>query len=185
SSLTMRGVAQAVRAGEALKARDASAAAPLSQALWVYSPQLRAQQTLAGVLTGAGMADASTLAAARPDTRMMERSAGDVTNLTWEQAAEVWPEMKKGREARVFSSAEFSYPNGESLAVVYRRSSAALEDYMRQSKRVVIVSHELTIKAMLAHLLQGRISDEAFKTKVDNASYISLKRVGDRWVMNP
>jgi broad specificity phosphatase PhoE len=181
ASLTMRGVAQAVKAGETLKAADAAAAVPLSQAVWVYSPQLRTQQTLAGVLTGAGMADAATLAAARPDTRVMERSAGDVTNLTWEQAADVWPEMKKGKAARVFHNAEFGYPNGESLALVYKRSAAALDDYMRQSKRVVIVSHELTIKAMLAHLLQGKITDDAFKVKVNNAGVISLRRSGDHW----
>ena len=183
ASLTMRGVAQAVKAGETLKAADASAAVPVSQAMWVYSPQLRTQQTLAGVLTGAGMADAATMAAAKPDTRVMERSAGDVTNLTWEQAAEVWPEMKKGKAARVFHSAEFGYPNGESLALVYKRSAAALEDYMRQSKRVVIVSHELTIKAMLAHLLQGKISDDAFKVKVNNAGVITLRRSGDHWML--
>ena len=36
----------------------------------------------------------------RPDTRIFERSAGSLTNLTWPEAAQHWPEMVKGRQSR-------------------------------------------------------------------------------------
>src|SRR5437868_1153011 len=151
--LTMRGVHEALLAGEALKAREPQSAAPLRQALWLYSPQLRTQQTLAGVLAGAGIAEPAMLVAARPDTRLMERSAGSLTNLTWTQAGAVWDEMKKGRDAAVFKSAAAGYPNGESLEAVYRRASLAVDEALRENRRVVVISHELTIKALLSHLL--------------------------------
>lgn len=184
SSLTMRGVAQAVQAGEALKARDKLAVLPMSQALWVYSPQLRTQQTLAGVLTGAGLATAEMLQLSRPDTRVQERSAGRLTNLTWDQAALVWDEMKKGRDASVFRHADAAYPEGESLALVYQRAAAALDDYVTQNRRVIVVSHELTIKAMISHLLRHRIDDAAFAIAVENGKPFTLRRVDGEWVLD-
>lgn len=183
--LTMRGVAQAVQAGEALKAREASAAVPLRDATWVYSPLLRTQQTLAGVLAGADIADASMLNRAEPDTRLFERSAGVLTNLTWEQAAARWDEMKKGKGAAVFHHADAAYPGGESLALVHARAAAALDERLAQHRRVIVVSHELTIKALLSHLLRGRIDDAAFAYKVENAKPITLRRVGEAWVLQP
>jgi broad specificity phosphatase PhoE len=183
--LTMRGVAQAVQAGEALKAREAQAVVPLREAAWVYSPLLRTQQTLAGVLTGAGIADPSMLRRAEPDTRLFERSAGVLTNLTWEQAAARWDEMKKGREAAVFQHADAAYPGGESLALVHARAAAALDERLARHRRVVVVSHELTIKALLSHLLRGRIDDAAFAYKVENAKPLTLRRAGDAWVLQP
>jgi len=182
--LTMRGVHQAVQAGEVLKAREPAAAVPMKHALWIYSPLLRTQQTLAGVLAGAGLADGAMLQAARPDTRLFERSAGTLTNLTWEQAAGTWDEMKKGRDAGVFRSAAFGYPGGESLESVYRRSSVALDEALRENRRVVIVSHELTIKTMLAHLLNRQIDDRAFAFKVENGKPITLRRVGAEWMVD-
>lgn len=184
SSLTMRGVAQAVQAGEALKARDAQAVLPMSQALWVYSPQLRTQQTLAGVLTGAGLATPEMMQLAHPDTRVQERSAGRLTGLTWDQAAQVWDEMRKGRDAGVFKRADEAYPEGESLALVYQRAAAALDGYVTQSRRIIVVSHELTIKAMIAHLLRHRIDDTAFAVSVENGKPFTLRRVGGEWVLD-
>ena len=52
SSLTMLGVSQAVKAGEALRTQDSADASSLKEALWLYSPLLRTRQTLTGVLVG-------------------------------------------------------------------------------------------------------------------------------------
>ena len=180
ASLTMLGVSQAVKAGEVLAQKDAAVSTKLRDALWLYSPLLRTRQTLSGVLIGAKLtADGDVRA--RPDTRLFERSAGDVTNLTWDEAAKIWPEMQKGRSAAVFNQVSAAYPNGESLEIVYRRASSALDEAMRTEKRIVIVSHELTIKAMVAYLTLGKIDERAFAISVENAKPISLVRKGNQW----
>lgn len=184
ASLTMQGVSEAVKAGESLKSHDSAAVVPLKDAKWVYSPLLRTQQTLAGVMVGAGIADDKAVLSATPDPRLFERSAGMVTNLTWDEAGAIWPEMKKGRDAQIFTDANFGYPNGESLSDVYRRAASAIDDYAKTNKRIVVVSHELTIKAMLAYLLDGKIDNSAFKYKVENAKPITLRRVDGKWVMD-
>jgi broad specificity phosphatase PhoE len=180
ASLTMLGVSQAVRAGEALQQQEKSAATKLHDALWLYSPLLRTRQTLTAVLVGARLADNASLKI-RPDTRLFERSAGDVTNLTWDEAAQLWPEMKKGRDALVFKRADASYPNGESLEMVYRRASAAIDEAIASERRVIVVSHELTIKALVAHLVTGSIDDKAFAFAVENAKPITLVRRDGKW----
>lgn len=181
TSLTMRGVAQAVTAGESLLAGEGAAGVPLRQALWIYSPLLRTRQTLTGVLLGAQLGETGAVRI-RPDTRLFERSAGDLTSLTWEEAGQRWPEMRKGAEASVFHQAAAAYPGGESLALVYQRASAALEEAMATERRVVVVSHELTIKALLAYLTRGAIDDAAFALKVENGKPISLVRRDGKWV---
>ncbi|WP_346830870.1 histidine phosphatase family protein [Pseudomonas abietaniphila] len=156
----------------------------MKDAKWVYSPLLRTQQTLAGVMVGAGIAVDKAMLSATPDPRLFERSAGMVTNLTWDEAGAIWPEMKKGRDAQIVNDANFGYLNGESLSDVYRRAASAIDDYAKMNKRIVIVPHELTIKAMLAYLLNGKIDDSAFKYKVENAKPITLRRVDGKWVMD-
>lgn len=180
ASLTMRGVAQAVKTGEALRSQDKSAATPMREALWLYSPLLRTRQTLTAVLVGAEL-DQGTAVSMRPDTRLFERSAGDLASLTWEEAARLWPEMKKGKDAAVFRQAGASYPNGESLETVYRRAAAAIDDAMAHERRIIVVSHELTIKALVAYLTRGKIDDAAFALKVENAKPISLIRRDGKW----
>lgn len=180
ASLTMLGVSQAVRAGEVLLAQEKGASTKLRDALWLYSPLLRTRQTLSGVLVGARLADEPALRS-RPDTRLFERSAGDVTNLTWDEAAQLWPEMKKGRNALVFSRIDASYPNGESLEMVYRRASASIDEAIASERRVIVVSHELTIKALVAHLTSGSIDDKAFAFVVENAKPITLVRRDGKW----
>lgn len=181
ASLTMQGVSEAVQAGELLKALDESSLVPLKDSKWVYSPLLRAEQTLAGVMLGAGLINQIEQLSVIPDTRLMERSAGFLTSLTWIEASKIWPELKKGKEAPVFTNVSFSYPNGESLSDVYRRSAEAIDEHARTHRRVIFVSHELTIKAMLAHLLTGTINDSAFDYEVQNAKPITLRMIDGRW----
>lgn len=187
ASLTMRGVSQAFKAGEALWQEeknaantDAAGTVKLRDALWLYSPLLRTRQTLSGVLLGAQLTNESNLKI-RPDTRIFERSAGSLTSLTWEQAAKIWPEMSKGRQASVFNQAEAAYPNGESLAIVYRRAASAIDEAIASERRIIVISHELTIKTLVAHLTRGKIDDSAFAMTVENAKPITLIRHGDRW----
>lgn len=183
SSLTLLGASQAVKAGEALRAQDSADARSLKEALWLYSPLLRTRQTLSGVLVGARLANETGLRL-RPEPRLFERSAGELTSLTWEEAALRWPEMQKGRDASVFHQATTAaYPRGESLADVYRRASSMLDEALREEKRIVVISHELTIKTLLAHLLRGQIDNSAFAYKVENAKPITLVRRDGQWIV--
>jgi broad specificity phosphatase PhoE len=117
----------------------------------------------------------------RPDTRLFERSAGELTGLTWEEAGRQWPEMKKGKAAAVFQQAAAAYPRGESLELVYRRAAEALDEAIATEQRVVVISHELTLKALLAHLMAGKLDDAAFALQVENGRPISLVRHNGRW----
>jgi broad specificity phosphatase PhoE len=180
ASLTMLGVSQAVRAGEVLLQQEKGATTKLRDAFWLYSPLLRTRQTLTAVLVGARLAD-DTGVRTRPDTRLFERSAGDVTNLTWDEAARIWPKMQKGRDAAVFKRADASYPNGESLETVYRRAAQAIDEAIASERRIIVISHELTIKALVAHLSKGKIDDQAFSFSVENARPITLVRNKDKW----
>ena len=182
SSLTLLGASQAVKAGEALRAQGSADARSLKEALWLYSPLLRTRQTLSGVLVGARLANETGLRL-RPEPRLFERSAGELTSLTWEEAALRWPEMQKGRDASVFHQATAAYPRGESLADVYRRASSMLDEALREEKRIVVISHELTIKTLLAHLLRGQIDNSAFAYKVENAKPITLVRRDGQWIV--
>ena len=91
--------------------------------------------------------------------------------------------MQKGRDAAVFRQTSAGYPRGESLADVYRRATTALGEAMQQEKRSVVISHELTIKALLSHRRRGTINDEAFAHKVDNARPITLVRRDGIWTV--
>ena len=48
----------------------------------------------------------------------------------------------------------------------------------------MVVSHELTIKTLLAHLLRGQIDNSAFAYKVENAKPITLVRRDGKWVVH-
>lgn len=184
ASLTMLGVSQAVKAGEFLLQQDANANIKMRDALWLYSPLLRTKQTFAGVLVGAKLAG-STEVRSHPDTRLFERSAGSLTNLSWDEAAQLWPEMKKGKQASVFNQVDAAYPNGESLEMVYQRASAAIDEAIVSERRVIIISHELTIKALVAHLTKESIDNSAFAFKVENAKAITLLRENGKWIILP
>lgn len=85
------------------------------------------------------------------------------------------------RPGGVFNQVIAAYPNGESLEMVYRRSSLAIDEAVKSARRIVVVSHELTIKAMIAHLTLGKIDDRAFGIQVENAKPISFVRKGEKW----
>ncbi len=165
--LSMLGASQAISAGRSLLQFTWA-----SDAHWLCSPQLRAKQTLAGVICGSGL-NPSTLRV-REITALMERSAGDLTGMTWAQAGLEWPEMLRGKSANVFTDVDAPYPEGESLRDVHTRASAAIHRFFAIGDDLVVVSHELTIKALLAELLHKQIDARAFDFNVPNATVIAL-----------
>jgi broad specificity phosphatase PhoE len=165
--LSMLGASQAINAGHML-----SQFAWAKDACWLCSPQLRAMQTLAGVCCGAALNPDDLRV--RQITGLMERSAGDLTGLTWAQAAREWPEMLLGKNANVFKDVDSPYPGGESLRMVHARAAAALRRFLASEQELVVVCHELTIKTLLAELLYQQLDARAFQFEVPNASVISL-----------
>jgi broad specificity phosphatase PhoE len=173
-SLSTLGLSQAVAAGQSLLdwpwAKDA---------LWLCSPQLRAMQTLSGICCGARLNQRQLRL--RQTTGLMERDAGDVTGLTWSEAAEVWPEMSRGKDASTFTDADAPYPGGESLRMVHARAIAAVARHLATDNRLVVVCHELTVKALLAEFLHGELDNRAFEFAVPNAQFIELRCVLGVW----
>jgi broad specificity phosphatase PhoE len=167
--LTMLGVSQACGAGAQLLAVGLK----LDQALWVLSPQRRVELTFAGICAGAGLNDRDLRVVVDPG--VMERSAGSVTSMTRSDASEIWIPMKAGADASVFVDHEAAYPRGESLQCVYTRAMDALAHYLPQSDLVIVVSHELTIKAMISGLTRDCCDPATFLVEVANAQPIILR----------
>jgi broad specificity phosphatase PhoE len=136
------------------------------EALWTVSPQLRTVQTFEGLLEGKGLSKSEVQWV--QECGIMERSAGLLTGLTWDEGSAVWPELLKGKQASVFTDIHGAYPRGESLADVYVRASDALDYFTSRYDRLVVVSHELTIKAMFDHLLKGELTQQAFSHQIAN-----------------
>ncbi|HEY8099894.1 MAG TPA: hypothetical protein VIF82_04015 [Burkholderiaceae bacterium] len=53
------------------------------------------------------------------------------------------------------------------LGIIYQRAAAAIDEAILSERRVVVVSHELTIKAPVAYLTRGKIDDSTFALKVE------------------
>jgi broad specificity phosphatase PhoE len=176
ASLTMEGLAQAFQAGGTARREHGW----LQEALWVVSPQRRTRQTFAAIAAGAGLNMGSLNLVF--DNRIRERSAGNLQSLTWPAAAERWPEMAKGGNASVFHDVDATYPGGESLRMVFERATQAFDQHLMLSNRLVVVSHEMTLKALLSGLLDNEgFGNSAFSRTVSNAEPIWVSRSAGQW----
>ena len=136
SALTDRGVRHAHTHATLLE-REAV------QAL-VISPLGRARET-------AGIINAKLGLPTRVDARMKERSYGDWEGLTLDEIERRWPVEWAERRRDPF---HFRPPGGESLADLMGRVAAAIDEVSsHDAERVAIVSHGMTGRALLAHVL--------------------------------
>ncbi len=71
------------------------------------------------------------------------------------------------------------------MEIVYRRAAAVIDEAIASERRIIVISHELTIKALVAHLTGGRIDEKAFAFAVENAKPITLVRQGASWAIAP
>jgi phosphoserine phosphatase len=137
SALTERGVRHA-RSHAALLEREAV------QAL-VVSPLGRARETAAIINARLGLPT-------RIDARLKERSYGDWEGLTLDEIERRWPDEWADRRRDPF---HFRPPGGESLADLIARIAAAIDEVSgHDAERVAIVSHGMTGRALLAHVLE-------------------------------
>ena len=169
----------------------------MARARYVNSPQQRVKETHQGYKEGAGLEGIRLNKS--DDPRLMERSAGKLTGLTREKAAEQWPEMSTGS---VFKKATAAYPGGvapdgntypgESMRILGDRACPAVDEHIAEGhETLVLTAHEMTIKTAVEHLETGCVSDhktescttdETFKVTVPNATPLPYANIGGRWV---
>ena len=83
---------------------------------------------------------------------LIEINLGDWQGLQEEEVGQKWPDMWK--QSRIDPSG-LDWPNGESFTQVAKRSATAFEQVLQQNigKHVVIVTHDIIIRVMVAHIL--------------------------------
>lgn len=157
--LTERGRLQAVEAGRALGPGF------FEHALVFTSPFLRARETLAGLIRGAGLDRDAVRAFEDPRLREVERGyASDAA-------------QKDLR--RTHGWFYYRFEGGESPADCYDRTSNFLEGMMRQvernrSERVLIVTHGLTIRCFVMRFLHLTVDEFTSMASPNNCDVITL-----------
>src|SRR5262249_38049084 len=110
----------------------------------VISPLGRARET-------ADIINARLGLPTRVDARLKERSYGDWEGLTLAEIEQRWPDEWAERHRDPF---HFRPPSGESLADLVARIAAAVDEVSgHESERVAVVSHGMTGRALLTHVL--------------------------------
>ena len=162
-ALTERGHEQAREAGKEL------GAAFLKDALIYASPYRRTQETLAGILEGAGIEAAKIRVYEDPRLREVEPGYA-ATN----------PEQKK-EKAPTHGWFYFRYDQGESAADCYDRTSAFMDSMFRQierkkAKHVLVVTHGLTLRCFVMRYLHLRVADFERMANPKNCAIVTLER---------
>jgi broad specificity phosphatase PhoE len=157
--LTPRGQEQARRAGQRLGPDF------LDGALAYCSPFLRARQTLAGLLEGAGVSRETVRVYEDPRLREVEQGYVDV----------------KDQEAlrRTHGWFYYRFHGGESPADCFDRTTGFLESLMRQVERkqagrVLAVTHGLTIRCFVMRFLHLTVEQFDTMANPDNCDIITL-----------
>jgi len=107
---------------------------------------------------------------------LIEIQLGDWQGLHMDEISQRWPELWK--QSRIDPS-EVTMPNGESFQQVTERAVRAFEMIVadNQDKHVVIVTHEVVIRVLVAHVL-GASNSIYRRFELNNAS-LSTIRVTD------
>lgn len=160
--LTEEGVRQARATGERL--------APLLRAspLVYCSPYARTRETLENLLVGAGIALAPEKVYEDPRLREVEHGYGTIEDYERQQPL-------RERHGWFY----YRFESGESPADCYDRVSTFVESLWRQAarkdaRRVLIVSHGLTIRCFVMRFLHLRVEQFDSMANPKNASVIEL-----------
>jgi probable phosphoglycerate mutase len=144
--LTETGVAQARAVGHLLAGWSPSID------LLYTSPILRALQTTEQISCHTGLSPV-------PFDGLREIDFGEVSGLTMDGFRDKMPALFAQWRDR--SDLTFHYPGGEQRYAFFRRVGDALDEIVARhpDKRIAAVAHGGTIRAGLAHLLPGTMSD--------------------------
>lgn len=113
------------------------------------------------------------------DTRLRERNVGNWQGLTLEEVHLWYPQ-----EYEQFAADPDGYqlPGGESLHEVKARMKAAFDEILTQAKAetVGIVSHTLSIRMLLAELIDGY---DPRSLRLDNTAVTTIRADENKWVV--
>ena len=157
--LTEKGVMQARHAGEEIGADY------LQDALIYTSPFLRARQTLAALLEGAGLSLSEARIREDPRLREVEHGYFDVR----EQQAMI----------ETFGHFYYRYQGGESPADCYDRVSGFLESFVRSvkktdSQKALIVTHGLSLRVFVMRFLHLTVEQFDQMANPQNADIVTI-----------
>ena len=145
--LTPRGVEQAKQAGSILSAEF------LRECLIYTSPFLRARQTLAGILEGAGLAPSDVTSREDPRLREVDHGYSDVPS--------------QHEMVAIHGHFYYRYHGGESAADCYDRVSGFLDSFVRsiqksKSRKALLVTHGLALRVFVMRMFH--LTVEQFDT---------------------
>lgn len=107
---------------------------------------------------------------------LIENRLGDWEGLHMDEIRQRWPEL--WRQSRIDPS-EVAMPNGESFKQITERAVRAFETIVaaNQGKQAVIVTHDVVIRVIVAHVLG--VSNSIYRRfEINNAS-LSVARIID------
>ena len=136
----------------------------------VYTSPLRRAYTTAAILAEPHLLELNVL------DDLIELGLGDWQGLHMDEIKRRWPDV--WQQSRIDPS-EVTMPNGESFRQVTERAVRVFESVVRSNpgKQVVIVTHEVVVKVIVAHVLG--VSNSMYRRfEVNNAS-LSVIRVAN------
>lgn len=159
--LTPRGVEQARQAGRALGSDY------LTDCLIYTSPFLRARQTLAAILEGAGLNPSDVTSWEDPRLREVDHGYSDVPS----QHAMV----------ATYGHFYYRYHGGESPADCYDRVSGFLESFVRriqktQTRKALLVTHGLALRVFVMRLFHMTVEQFDAIANPHNCDIITVAR---------
>ena len=136
----------------------------------VYTSPLRRAHTTAAILAEPHMLELNVL------DDLIELGLGDWQGLHMDEIKRRWPDV--WQQSRIDPS-EVTMPNGESFRQVTERAVRVFESVLDSNpgKQVLIVTHEVVVKVIVAHVLG--VSNSMYRRfEVNNAS-LSMVRVAN------
>jgi broad specificity phosphatase PhoE len=109
---------------------------------------------------------------------LIEINLGDWQGLQAKEIGQKWPDMWK--QSRIDPSG-LTWPNGESFAQVARRGASAFEQVAQQNigKCVAIVTHDIIIRIMVAHVLG--VSNSIYRRmEIGNTSITQIRIIDNQ-----
>ncbi len=138
----------------------------------VYTSPLKRARVTAEIIAGPHKLEAQDL------DDLIEINLGGWQGLHMDEVKKRWPEIWK--QSRIDPS-DVTFPGGESFQQVSERAVRAFQYIVSQNqgKQVVVVSHEIIIKQMVAHVLG--VSNSIYrKFEVTNASLNIVRLIDEK-----
>lgn len=103
---------------------------------------------------------------------LREINFGDFENLTFDEISMKYPEEK---EKLISQKYLYSFPNGESIKTLYKRTNEAFSEIVNNNKEenILIVSHGGVISSIITDILSGDI-EKYWNIEIDNATLSTI-----------